>query len=68
MIMEINLKDDEIAVIKVIIGEIEWYVPIDEWDLAIVEGRTKAITYNDSIRFVTPEIYDAMAELSKKIK
>ena len=66
--MEINLQDDEVAVIKVIIGETEWLVPVDEWDLAIQEGRTKAITYNDSIRFVTPEIYDAMAELSNKIK
>lgn len=64
----INLNDDEVAVIKVIIGETEWFVPVDEWDLAIEEGRTKAITYNDSIRFVTPEIYDAMAELSKKMK
>ena len=66
--MEINLQDDEVAVIKVIIGETEWFVPVDEWDLAVQEGRTKVITYNDSIRFVTPEIYDVMSELSNKIK
>ena len=64
--MEINLKDDEVAVIKVIIGETEWLVPIDEWDSAVQEGRTKVITYNDSIRFVTPEFYDAISKLNKK--
>lgn len=66
--MNIELKDDEVAVIKVIIGEVEWLVPIEEWDLAIKENRTKAVTYNDSIKFVTQEEFDAFLQLSKKIK
>lgn len=66
--MNIELKDDEVAVIKVIIGEVEWLVPIEEWDSAIKENRTKAVTYNDSIKFVTQEEFDAFLELSKKIK
>lgn len=66
--MIIELKDDEIAVIKVIINGIEWLVPVDEWDLAIKEERTKVITYNDSIRFITEDEYKAFEDLSKKIK
>ena len=65
--MDIKLNDDEIAVIKVIIGDDEWLVPVDEWDLAVKEGRTKAITYNDSIRFVTEEEYKAFLDLQKGI-
>lgn len=49
-------EDNELtAVIKVIIKGVEYLVPIDNWNKAITEQRTKPIILGDELHFVTQE-------------
>jgi hypothetical protein len=58
-------KENEpaLACVKLIINEVEYFIPCVSWDLAIAEGRTKPVIYGERIKMVTEEDYNELLKL-----
>ncbi|MFY8170039.1 MAG: hypothetical protein ACOVK2_02865 [Candidatus Fonsibacter sp.] len=63
-------RDNELplAVITIDINGEKWNVPLEEWNKAVEENRTKVITSNNKLFFVTEEQYELIKEANNNIK
>lgn len=63
-----NWNDEQRAVVKLIIGEKEWFIDYDEFVLAESEGRTKPVIYKENLILVDDETFTEFQNLSNWIK
>lgn len=63
-------RDNELplAVITIDINGEKWNVPLDEWDKAVEEGRTKVVTSGNKLFFITEEHYELIKVANNNIK
>ena len=62
--------DEIVAVVNITIGDDTFIVPVDNWNKAVEEGRTKPVVVGDELHFFSESDYDKIAKsmLSKSIK
>lgn len=63
-------RDNELplAVITIDINGEKWNVPLDEWNKAVEEERTKVVTSNNKLFFITEEEYKLINVANNNIK
>lgn len=63
-------KDNELplAVITIDINGEKWNVPLDEWNKAVEEKRTKVVTSGNKLFFITEEQYELISVANNNIK
>ena len=52
------MEDEIVAVINITIGDDTYIVPIDNWNKAVEEGRTKPVVLENELHFMTEEDYN----------
>jgi len=63
-------RDNEtpLAVITIDINGELWNVPLEEWNKAVEENRTKVVTSGNKLFFVTEENYELIKGANNNIK
>jgi hypothetical protein len=54
--------DEIVAVVNITIGDDTFIVPVDNWNKAVEEGRTKPVVVGEELHFFTPEDYDTITK------
>lgn len=63
-----NDNEKPLAVITIEINGEKWNVPLDEWNKAVEESRTKVVTAGNKLFFITEEQYKLIEIANNNIK
>jgi len=53
-----EIIDEIVAVVNITIGDDTFMVPVDNWNKAVEEGRTKPVVVGDELHFFNESDYD----------
>ena len=54
--------DEIVAVVNITIGDDTFVVPVDNWNKAVEEGRTKPVVVGDELHFFNESDYDKISK------